>query len=66
MTPMQGARFLIGLLVLGLVLYAVWLLLAMIPLPHPFGTIIVIILALVALGFLLQWTGLWGTPPGPP
>jgi hypothetical protein len=57
-------RLLVGLLVLGLVLYYVWLLVAMLPIPAPFGTIILIIIALIFLAALLNYTGLWtGTPP---
>jgi hypothetical protein len=64
MSPQAAVRLLIGLLVLGLVLYAIWLLLAFLPIPEPFRTIVLIILVLVALGFLLNWSGLWaGGPP---
>jgi hypothetical protein len=61
MSPRAAAQFLIGLLVLGLVLYCVWLLIGMFPIPAPFGTILLIIFFLIALGFLLNWTGLWPT-----
>lgn len=65
MTPQAGAKFLIGLLVFAAVLYCVWLVLAMFPLPHPMPTIILIIFALIALGYLLSITGYWGGPPAP-
>jgi len=59
MSPADGIRFLVGLLVLALVLYAVYLVVAMIPLPPPFGTILLIIIALIFLGVLLNWVGVW-------
>lgn len=65
MSPQAGAKFLIGLLVFAAVLYCVWLVLSMIPLPQPFPQIIMIIFALIALGYLLSYSGLWpdGGPP---
>jgi hypothetical protein len=63
MSPMSGVRILVGLLVLALVLYAAWLLLGMFPVPAPVATIILIILFLIALAFLLNWSGLWRGPP---
>jgi hypothetical protein len=67
MSPQAAVRFLIGLLVLGIVLYCVYLVLMMLQLPSPFHTIILCIIALIALGFLLNWTGMWpGNSPPPP
>lgn len=66
MNPWAGAKFLIGVVVIFAVLYALWLMLGVFALPHPFPTVIMIIFALIALGFLFQWGGWWGGPPNPP
>ncbi len=67
MSPGAGVKFLIGLIVFAAVLYCVWLVLGMFPLPHPFPTIILIIFGLIALGYLLNVSGMWpggsGLPP---
>ena len=59
MSPMEGARLLIGLLVVGVVLYCCWLLIGMFGLPHPFSVIVICILGLIALGVVLRYTGFW-------
>lgn len=64
MSPQAGAKFLIGLLVLAAVLYCVYLVIGMFAMPAPLGTIVMIIVALIALGVLLNYSGLWTAPPG--
>ena len=64
MNPWSAAKFLIGLIVVGLVLYCVWLLLGLFHLPEPFPTIIMIVFFLIALGYLWAY-GDWRPPPPP-
>lgn len=67
MNPDDGAKFLIGLLVFAAVMFCVYLVLGMFPLPYPFPTIILIIFGLIALGYLLRFSNMWpgGKPPTP-
>lgn len=65
MNPMAGARFLIGLLVIGLVAWACFLVLGAMHIPPPWDTVVLIILVLIGLAYLLGWVG-WAGPPAPP
>jgi hypothetical protein len=61
--PGSAIQFLISLLVLAVVMYCVWLVVSMLPLPQPIGTIVLVIFGLIALLWLLQWSGMWRGPP---
>lgn len=49
---------LVAVIVLGLVFYLAWLLINMLPLPQPFKTVALVILILIAIIVLLDYSGL--------
>jgi len=57
------ARFLIWLLIYALVLYAMFLIIGLFPLPENIKTIIVIVIAIAMLISLIYYSGLMGPPP---
>lgn len=47
---------LVTLAVLGLVC---WVLVTLVPMPHPFATIIIAVAVIIALVLVLRWAGIW-------
>jgi anaerobic C4-dicarboxylate transporter len=47
------------LLLVALIGFLVWVLLAFVPMPYPFGTILVIVAVVLAIVVLLRAAGLW-------
>jgi hypothetical protein len=65
MTPWSALGVVVGLIALALVIWAVVIVVGMVPLPPPFGTLLQIVLALVVLAVVYGWLrGGWrGWPP---
>lgn len=59
------ARFLVWLLVYALVLYGVYLIIGLFPIPTNLQNVIVIVIAIVMLISLIYYSGIMG-PPTPP
>jgi hypothetical protein len=60
-------NFVVAVVVLAVGLWIVYLVIGMVPLPAPLGTVLMLLIGLIAFVAILRWLGfLAGTPPGPP
>lgn len=56
-------RLLVFLIVFAVVLYAVWLVLGMMALPHPFPALVMLVMGVIFLVVLLKYLGIFNGGP---